>query len=224
MGPDHGHPRERGLRVLDVGCGTGAQTLQLARHVEVTIVAIDNHQPYLDELGRRAGAERLEGKIELRLKDMRALSESDGFFDLVWAEGSLFVMGFKAGLEACFDRLVPGGLAAVSELVWLSADQPAECRDFFAGGYPAMLDIAGTEMLIADSGFELVDEFLLPDSSWWDGYYRPLEVRLEQFRDQWATDPEKRDMLEWIQAEIDIRRKYPASYGNMFFLLRRPER
>jgi SAM-dependent methyltransferase len=219
-----GSPRTAPLRVLDIGCGTGAQTLQLARHIFGTIVAIDNHQPYLDELTRRAGAEGLGDNIEPRLKDMHALSEADGRFDLVWAEGSLFVMGFQAGIAACFDRVVPGGFAAVSELVWLSPDRPAECRDFFAGAYPALRDVAGNEELIAGCGFELIDEFVLPDSSWWDGYYRPLEGRLQLFRDRWAADSEKTEMLDWTQAEIDLRRKYPASYGNMFFLLRRPER
>ena len=218
-GTDRLQPKR--MRVLDIGCGTGAQTLQLARHLDGTILAIDNHQPYLDELESRARDEGLAERIRPCLKDMHALSEEDGVFDLVWAEGSLFVMGFQAGLEACFARLLPGGLAAVSELAWLLPDPPAECAEFFAAEYPAMLDVAANERLIADCGFELADEFVLPDSSWWDFYYRPLEARLARYRDKFATDPEKLELLEWIQAEIDIRRKYTKYYGNVFFLLQR---
>jgi len=131
--------RPERMRVLDIGCGTGAQTLVLARHLDGTILAIDNHQPYLDELESRARAEGLAQKIRPCLKDMHALSKEDGVFDLVWAEGSLFIMGFQAGLETCFARLVPGGLAAVSELAWLLPAPPAECAEFFAAEYPAML-------------------------------------------------------------------------------------
>ena len=42
-------------RILDIGCGNGAQTLCLAATLGGRITAVDNHQPYLDELERRLG-------------------------------------------------------------------------------------------------------------------------------------------------------------------------
>jgi SAM-dependent methyltransferase len=210
------------MRVLDIGCGTGGQTMQLARHIDGTIVALDNHRPFLDEVRRRAQAEGLGEKIRPCLKDMGALGDDDGVFDLIWAEGSLYVMGFKAGLESCFRRLVPGGSAAISELVWLLPDRPAECQQFFDAEYPAMLDLKANEGIIAKCGFELVDQFVLPDSSWWDEYYRPLEARVAVFRAKHAAEPEKLQLLDMLQREIDTRRKYPEYYGYAFYLLRRP--
>ena len=40
-------PRREGpMRVLDVGCGTGPQTICLAQHLDGSILAVDNHQPF----------------------------------------------------------------------------------------------------------------------------------------------------------------------------------
>jgi cyclopropane fatty-acyl-phospholipid synthase-like methyltransferase len=47
--------------VLDIGCGNRAQTLRLALELGCKVTAVDNHQPYLDELGRRAEAQNLAG-------------------------------------------------------------------------------------------------------------------------------------------------------------------
>jgi len=41
-------------KILDVGCGPGMQTLELARLAGGTVTAVDNHAPYLEELRRRA--------------------------------------------------------------------------------------------------------------------------------------------------------------------------
>jgi SAM-dependent methyltransferase len=216
-----GSPTE-GLRILDIGCGNGAQTLDLARTIDGTIVAVDNHQPFLDELERRARGEGLLHKIELRHKDMGALGDEDGTFDLVWAEGCLFVVGFEPGLKICFDRLEPGGLAAVSELAWLRPDPPAECREFFEHEYPAMADAGANERLIAASGLELVDRFVQPESAWWEPYYGPLGERVQHLRTKYRDDRERLAMLDGIQAEIETYRAYSAFYGNVFYLLRRP--
>lgn len=209
------------LRILDIGCGNGAQTIQLAKYVDGTITAVDNHKPFLDELQRRAEAESLSEKIEFCLKDMRALGIEMGSFDLIWAEGSLFIMGFREGLEACHDLLTPSGLLAASELSWLRPDPPSECRKFFADEYPAMVDIAANLAAIESCGYEVLGHFTLPESAWWTPYYHPLEDRLQSLREKYATDPERIEAIESIHLEIEIYRKYSSYYGNVFYLMQR---
>ena len=53
----------RAPRVLDIACGPGMQTLELARLTDGDITAIDTHKPFLDELRRRARAAGVEGRI-----------------------------------------------------------------------------------------------------------------------------------------------------------------
>jgi len=136
------------IRVLDIGCGNGPQTLQLAKHLECEILAVDNHQPFLDELNRRAEAAGLSKQITTRLKDMSDLTQDDGLFDLIWSEGALNLMGFsegvlnpngfRDGLVLCNSLLRPNGFLAVSELCWFQHNPPSECREFWREAYPFM--------------------------------------------------------------------------------------
>lgn len=208
-------------RVLDLGCGAGPQTIALARVLDGRILAVDNHEPYLAELRRRAQAAGVLDKIETCLADMRLIDLPPGSFDLVWSEGALFVFGFTKGLEVCRDLLAPGGLMAVTELCWLLPDPPEECRTFLEREYPAIMDISANLAAIEERGLKIVGHFTLPESSWLDNYYAPLEARLRSLRTKYATERWKLEMIEGVQSEIDLYRRYSSWYGYEFFMMRR---
>mgnify|MGYP000910542434 CR=1 FL=1 len=209
------------IRILDIGCGNGPQTVVLAQQTNGSILAVDNHQPFLDELQRRAAAAGVSGKIQVSLRDMRALTKDEGTFDLVWSEGAIFIMGFREGLAAWHSLLAPGGGLAISELAWLKSEPPSDCRQFFANVYPAMTSIEANLATIESCGYEIVGHFAEPESAWWEPYYHPLEERLGILRKRHAADAEKRSVIESIQTEIDVYRKYSAFYSNVFYMMRR---
>lgn len=209
------------IRILDVGCGNGAQTLCLAQRADVSILAVDNHQPFLDELHRRAAAAGVSARIETALRDMQSLTAGDGPFDLVWSEGALFVMGFGEGLAACHNLLPAGGGLAASELAWLLPDPPDDCRQFWAEEYPAMTTIAENLAMIERCGYEVIDHFIQPESAWWRPFYHPLEQRCALLRERYAADAEKLAMIESVQREIDVHRRYAGYWGNVLYVLRR---
>ncbi len=216
----HAAEAPRKLRVLDVGCGSGAQTLVLARQTGTRVVAIDNHQPFLDELEGRARTAGLDQDIEARLQDMKAMDESTlgGLFDLVWAEGSLFVMGFAEGLRACRRVLKPGGFLAASELTWLRPDPPEECRAYLAAEYPPMTDVAGNLALLTECSYRPIAHFVLPESAWWPTFYEPLAVRVAELCEKYPSDTEKVEMLAWVDREIEMYRRFSSYYGYVFVL------
>lgn len=210
------------FRVLDVGCGNGSQTLCLARELGCRVTALDNHQPYLDELQRRAQAEGLSHLIQLRCADMNTLGDGEGEYDLVWAEGSAFVMGIPRALRAWRTQLVPGGALGFTDLVWLQDEAPAACRDFFAGICPDMPHADAVKQTVADCGYELVDTFTLPGHAWWENFYVHLKERLVGF--QPAEDcEESRAMLEMAHGEIENYRKHSDWFGYVFYLMRRAD-
>jgi len=207
------------LRILDIGCGNGAQTLQLAKRLNGHILAVDNHQPFLDELQRRAEAAGVSDNIQVYAKDMANLGLDENSFDLIWSEGALYNMGFREGLQMCHRLLAPEGLMAASELTWLRSDPPDKCRQFFANEYPPMKDIDSNAETIKGCGFDLLGHFILPESTWRESYYRPLENRLQSLRMKYATDSGWMEMIESIQMEIDIYNEYADYYGYAFFLM-----
>ena len=70
-------------RIIDIGCGPGMQTIELARLSDGRIDALDNHQPFLDDLKRRAEEEGVSEKIDVVNGNMFALSYEDKSFDLI---------------------------------------------------------------------------------------------------------------------------------------------
>ena len=211
----------RPLQVIDIGCGVGPQTLVLARRLPCAITAVDNHQPFLDEMMRRADQAGLAKKIKPVCKDMALLQAADGPFDLLWSEGALFAMGVIKGMSVCRDLLRPGGCLAVTDLCWWSADPPAPCREFFAACYPEMPGEDAILAAIREAGLAEISHFRLPDSAWTDNYFGPMEKRLKELEKRYGSDSEKMKAIAEVRAESDIFRDYSAHYGYVFFLARR---
>jgi len=128
-----------GFKVLDIGCGNGAQTLRLAAELGCKVKAVDNHQLYLDELDRRAAAQGLANQVETRYADMVGLDLPGETFNLVWAEGSAYILGIPEALKAWRHFLKPGSALGFTELTWLKDGVPGECREFFTKEYLCLL-------------------------------------------------------------------------------------
>ena len=208
-------------RILDVGCGSGAPSLELARLSGGHVTGLDVHQPYLDELTRRAEAAGLSDRVSARSGSMLSIEFYEESFDLVWAEGSIFIVGFDQGLEEWRRLIRPGGFLVVHDLAWLRPDPPQELREFFGEAYPAMRDVAGNLAAIAPRGYEVLGWFPLPEDAWWAEYYEPLEQRLPELRAKHAADAEAQALLDESEREIDMLRKHPGWYSSVFFLMQK---
>jgi SAM-dependent methyltransferase len=206
--------------VLDVGCGPGAQTVVLARATGGRVTAVDLHEEFLDELRDRASAADVRERVTIRHGDMRELPDGRRSFDLIWCEGAAYIMGVPEALTAWRRLLRPGGYVAYSELVWTEPDPPAEVVEFYAVGYPGMTDVAGNHTRIREAGYDHVGHFRLPGSAWWDEYLAPLEAKLPGLVAKYAGDEAALAIVDSTRREIDLRRRYPESFGYEFLAAR----
>lgn len=215
-------PSPAGARpsVMDVGCGPGQQTLVLARELGLPVLAVDFYEVYLERLCERARAAGLDRLITPLRAGMEALDLPTGGLDLIWAEGSIYIIGFASGLSLWRPMLREGGFVAASELTWLTDDPPAEVRAFWEEGYPPMTNVEGNIRNAASVGFEVFDHFVLPQAVWWDEYLTPLSARADRLRAETADC----DLLEVIaeqDRETDMVRRFGEHFGYVFYLMQK---
>jgi SAM-dependent methyltransferase len=210
-------------RILDTGCGSGTQTIDLARATAAQIVAVDSHEPFVTQLVKRAADQGLGARIQARVGDMNELAFPDGSFDVIWCEGAIVIINgsFAKGISTWRRLLVPGGHMVVSELCWLRDDPPTEVKAFFDAEGADVTDMDARRKDIAENGYRLVGDFVLPAVGWWENYYVPLGEALERFRAAHAGGDEALDVAARSQYELDLYRKHPDLFGYGFFVMQR---
>ncbi len=208
--------------ILDMGCGVGAQTLQLAELTAGSIVAIDNHSPSIERL-RAAIAERgLSQRVRAVVGDMADPEQPLEHFDLIWSEGALYNIGLRKALDICYGLLRPGGYLSFSDAVWRKKNPPPIVKACFDFDYPAMGWLEDDLAAIQDCGFDLVGHFTLPDEAWWDDFYTPMEARIAELRGTYVDDIEALAILDQLAEEPEIHRRYSDFYAYEFFVAQRP--
>jgi len=204
--------------VVDVACGPGAQTLDLAAALpQARFLALDLHMPFLRDVVGRTTVAGLAERVSPVCGDMGRLPVAAGGADLIWCEGAAYTMGVAQALASWHEALRPGGCAAFTDAVWLRHDVPAAVTACWAE-YPAMTDCDGVVRWIEAAGFEALPPFVLPAAAWLDGYYGPMEARLDALEARYAGDPAARAVLEESREEIAVYRQHGDCYGYAFFV------
>ena len=186
-------------RILDIGCGSGVPTLELAQLSGGDITGIDIDPDTLQRLEEKIQAAKLSDRIHIVKGSLKTMDFPAASFDILWAEGSIFIIGFKQSLKAWKRFLKPRGYLVVHDAVG-NLDQKK--------GH------------ITACGYQLEEYFLLGQEVWWNEYYEPLNQLIQQIRRQNPTDPQLVTALEQAESEIQGYSKHPERYQSIYFIMR----
>lgn len=206
-------------RVLDVGCGSGMQTIILAEELKTKILAIDNHKPMLDNLNKRIASKGVD--IETYEMSMFDIAFEKNSFDLLWAEGSIFIIGLARGLKEFKSLIKHKGYFAFTEMCYFVNDPPSEIREYFNNIYPDIKTIDEVRKMAETEGYKIIETFNLPDSAWWDDYYTPMLERIKELEIKNCGVPEAEAVYKECKLETEMFSKYSRSYGYTFFILQK---
>jgi cyclopropane fatty-acyl-phospholipid synthase-like methyltransferase len=209
------------LKVADIGCGSGAQTISLAQNLNADITAVDLFPEFLDKLNNNAKMLGLQDKITTLEKSMDDLPFIKEEFDIIWSEGAIYIIGFEEGIKKWKENLKIGGYIALSEITWTTNSRPTEIEEHWNNEYP-QIDTASNKMrILEENGFSPVGYFYLPESSWINNYYQPIEDRIDAFLKKHNNSDLAKGIVEAEQNEIRKYRTYKdyLSYG--FYVARK---
>jgi SAM-dependent methyltransferase len=215
-------PDDKQLNILDIGCGPGMATIELAK-LGHRVTAIDNNETFIKILLARAKEEGLSDRITTLFGDMFCLEKFIGSntFDVIWSEGSIYIIGFERGLTEWKKFLKKDGYFVCSELSWLTADPPFEIREFWSKHYPGICSQEENFRTVRKCGYELIDSFVLAEKDWWDEYYGPMEERIQELKVKYKEHREAESVLDEQQSEIDMYKKYSENYGYVFYIMKK---
>jgi len=186
--------------ILDIGCGSGVPTLELARLSQGEVIGIDIDQPALDRFITKIKEAGLTNRVQAVNRSILDMDFPDESFDIIWAEGSIAVIGFEKGLEEWRRLLKTGGLLVVHD---------------------DLGDLTVKRRQISQCGYELINHFVLSDDIWWNEYYAPLEKKFNEVRAKHTSDQKTIAVLDDDQREIDTFKRDPKRYRSVFFIMRK---
>jgi ubiquinone/menaquinone biosynthesis C-methylase UbiE len=208
--------------IADIGCGTGASTLVLARTLRnARITAVDAAPPFIERLRARADQQGFIDRITAHVAHMESLSFDAERFDVIWSEGAIYNMGFEAGVRAWRRFLRPHGVLAVSEITWTTAVRPREIEDHWTSEYPGISAASERMRILEQAGYAPLACFLLPRRCWDENYYAPLQAAFPAFLDRHARSEDAQRIVAAEESELRLFQQHADWYSYAFYIARR---
>jgi ubiquinone/menaquinone biosynthesis C-methylase UbiE len=206
------------LKIADIGCGSGSQTITLAQNTKGLITAVDLFPEFLKKLDEKVRNLNLESRVTTAVQSMENLQFNNDELDLIWSEGAIYNIGFEEGIKNWRRFLKPGGYLAISEISWITDSRPEELEAYWLNEYPQIDTIANKIRLLENNGYSPTAHFILPPYCWLDNYYKPMQERFDAFLNRYKNSELARQIVDNEKNEIRIYEKFKKYYSYGFYI------
>ncbi|MDP2059113.1 MAG: class I SAM-dependent methyltransferase [Flavobacteriaceae bacterium] len=205
-------------RIVDLGCGTGGQTMVLAQQAPGQITGFDLFPVFINLFNQNAVNLNLQDRVKGIVGSMDNLPFQDEELDMIWSEGAIYNIGFERGLNEWRKFLKTGGYVAVSEASWFTDERPAEINDFWMDAYPEIDTIPNKVAVMQKAGYVPVATFILPENCWTEHFYAPQVAAQEAFLKKYSGNQTAEELVANERHEALLYRKYKSYYGYVFYI------
>ena len=205
-------------KIADIGCGTGGQTMVLARHTPGHIVGVDLFPGFIDILNSNVSKLNLQARIKGVVASIDNLPFRNEEFDLIWSEGAIYNIGFERGLKEWRKFLKTGGYVAVSEASWFTENRPSEINEFWLDAYPEIDTIPNKVARLQEAGYIPVATFIQPENCWTEYFYAPQAKVQDAFLKKYAGNKSAEDFISCERHEAQLYYRYKEYYGYAFYI------
>jgi len=188
-------------RILDIGCGTGTVTLELARLSNGEITSIDIDQKALDKLNYKIREKRLSDKVKVYHRSVYDTKFEDEMFDIIWEEGVIHLLDFKKAITECNRILKVNG--------YMISGEATNWADKKLNYFPKF-------------GFKLLKQIPWAKECWWKQYYAPLEKKVNFLRKKYENVDDIEEIKRHLR-EIEMVKKNTKGFECTTYILQKIE-
>jgi ubiquinone/menaquinone biosynthesis C-methylase UbiE len=204
--------------IADIGCGTGGQTMVLAKYTKGHITGIDLFPIFIDLLNTNALKHNVQDRVKGIIGTMDNLPFQSEELDVIWSEGAIYNIGFEKGLIEWKKFLKTGGYIAVTEASWFTDERPDEINAFWQDAYPEIDTIANKIAKMQKHGYMPVASFILPENCWTEHFYIPQIEAQIKFLNKYQGNKTAEELIANQRHEAQLYSRYKEFYGYVFYI------
>lgn len=186
--------------ILDLGCGTGVPTLEMARLTDGKITAVDTDRDRLEWLEEKIGRLKLQDRISVVRKSALRIDFPEKSFDIILAEGFFNIIGFEKGLSRFVTFLKSTGHFMIHD------DYRYNTRKL---------------QVIKKYNLQLIVSFQLDETVWWNEYCSCLQKKIAEFEKKWGKRVNADRLFKQEKSELVMYRKKPESWRSVYLVLKK---